>query len=211
MISIAVPCAALQAMIIGLVGARGAWAVALIYAVLVATWFLLGLILRLTVRGFLPELLIEIPPYRLPSARALATKLWMRIEGFLREALPIVLGAVLAVNLLYQSGLFEAVARAAAPVVETLWGMPRQAIVPLLVGILRKDVAVGMLAPLGLSTRQLVTGCVVLAMFFPCIATLAVLFRELGLRHGLASIGVMLLAVTAVGSLTNLGLSLFLP
>jgi ferrous iron transport protein B len=210
MISIAVPCAALQAMIIGLVGARGAWAVALVYGILVATWFALGMVLRVTVRGFLPELLVEIPPYRLPSARALASKLWMRIAGFLREALPIVLSAVLAVNLLYQSGLFEAIARAAAPVVETLWGMPREAIVPLLVGMLRKDVAVGMLAPLGLSTRQLVTGCVVLSMFFPCIATLAVLLRELGVRRGLASIGVMLVAVAIVGSLANLGLSLFL-
>lgn len=211
MISIAVPCAALQAMIIALVGDRGAWAVVLVYGILLATWALLGLILRLTVRGFLPELLVEIPPYRLPDARALLSKLWMRIAGFLREALPIVLGAVLAVNLLYQSGLFEAVARVAAPVVERLWGMPREAIVPLLVGMLRKDVAVGMLAPLGLATRQLVTGCVVLAMFFPCIATLAVLFRELGLRYGLASIGVMLVAVTIVGSLTNLGLSVILP
>jgi len=72
-------------------------------------------------------------------------------------------------------------------------------------------VAIGMLAPLALSTRQLITGTLVLAMFFPCIATLAVLFRELGMRHGLASIGVMLVAVTVVGSLTNLGLSLFLP
>jgi ferrous iron transport protein B len=211
MISIAVPCAALQAMIIGLVGARGAWAVALVYAVLLATWFLLGLILKLTVRGFLPELLVEIPPYRLPTIRALAGKLWMRIAGFLREALPIVLGAVLAVNLLCLSGAFDVIARAAAPVVESLWGMPREAIVPLLVGMLRKDVAVGMLAPLELTTRQLITGSLVLAMFFPCIATLAVLFRELGLRHGLASIGVMLVAVTVVGSLTNLGLSFFLP
>jgi ferrous iron transport protein B len=179
--------------------------------VLLATWFLLGLILKLTVRGFLPELLVEIPPYRLPTIRALAGKLWMRIAGFLREALPIVLGAVLAVNLLYLSGAFDVIARAAAPVVESLWGMPREAIVPLLVGMLRKDVAVGMLAPLELTTRQLITGSLVLAMFFPCIATLAVLFRELGLRHGLASIGVMLVAVTVVGSLTNLGLSFFLP
>jgi ferrous iron transport protein B len=211
MISIAVPCAALQAMIIALVGDRGAWAVALVYGVLLATWILLGLVLRLTVRGFLPELLVEIPPYRLPDARALVSKLWMRIAGFLREALPIVLGAVLAVNLLYQSGLFAAVARAAAPVVEHLWGMPREAIVPLLVGMLRKDVAVGMLAPLGLTTRQLITGCVILSMFFPCIATLAVLFRELGLRYGLASIGVMLIAVTVVGSAVNHGLAVFLP
>jgi ferrous iron transport protein B len=210
LISIAVPCTALQAMVVGLVGDRGAWAVGLVYGILLVTWFCLGIILRHTARGFLPELLVEIPPYRLPSLKALGVKLWIRVAGFLREAVPIVLGAVLVVNLLYQLRVFEAVAEVTAPLVHRLWGMPKEAMVPLLVGILRKDVAIGMFAPLALSTRQLITGSVVLAMFFPCVATLTVLFRELGLRDGLLSVGAMLATATVVGALVNLGLSLFL-
>ncbi|MBD3285301.1 GTP-binding protein, partial [candidate division WOR-3 bacterium] len=55
LISIAVPCAALQAMIVGLVGDRGVWPVILIYAILFSVWILIGLILRLTSKKFSPE------------------------------------------------------------------------------------------------------------------------------------------------------------
>lgn len=203
LISIAVPCAALQAMIIGLVGDRGVGPVILIYTILLLVWVLIGLILRFTSRGFQPELLIEIPPYRAPSWKALGSKLWMRITGFLKEALPVVLGAVFVVNILYQLDVFRYIANATAPVVSRLWGMPKESIVPLLVGILRKDVAIGMFAPLGLATKQLVTGSVVLSMFFPCLATLVILFRELRLKDALKSIAVMLAAVIIVGAAIN--------
>jgi ferrous iron transport protein B len=204
LISIAVPCAALQAMIIGILGSRGPLPVLLVYAILFVVWVLLSLVLRFSSRGFRPELLVEIPPYRLPTARALLAKMWIRLSGFFREALPIVLGAVLVVNLLYQLRAFETLASLAAPLVTRLWGLPREAIVPLLVGILRKDLALGMFVPLDLSTGQMVTGSVLLAMFFPCLATCVVLFRELGLWGGLQSLGVMLVAVVLTGSLLNL-------
>jgi len=110
------------------------------------------------------------------------------------------------VNLLQQSGAFPLLARIAAPLVTRLWGLPPEAVVPLLVGILRKDLALGLMLPLQLSTRQLVTGSVLLAMFFPCLATGVVLFRELGLWGGLKSLGVMLAAVVLTGTLLNLSL-----
>ena len=204
LISIAVPCAALQAMIVGLVGKRGIGPLALVYGTLVVVWFLVGIVLRFTARGFRPELLVEIPPYRLPSIRTLVTKISMRISGFLREALPIIIGAVLVVNILYQFKLFEYLARFAEPVVTRLWGMPKESIVPLLLGILRKDVAIGMFGPLGLTTKQLIVGSVLLSIFFPCIATFVVLFRELGLKDGLKSLGIMLVSVFSVGALLNL-------
>jgi ferrous iron transport protein B len=204
LISIAVPCAALQAMIIGLVGRRGIGPVLVVYGTLFVVWLLISLVLRFTTREFQPELLVEIPPYRLPTARALATKMWLRISGFVREALPIILTAIVAVNVLYQLNLFTYVARFAEPVVTRVWGMPSEAVVPLLVGILRKDVALGLFAPLELTGKQLIIGSVVLAMFFPCIATFVVLFRELGFKGGLKSIGIMLLAVFLTGGALNL-------
>jgi ferrous iron transport protein B len=203
LISIAVPCAALQAMIVGLVGARGMWAVALVYGILFVVWVAIGMILKIATRGFLPELLIEIPPYRVPSPGALASKMWMRVGGFLREALPIVLAAILAVNVLYELNVFHYIADASAGVVNTLWGLPKEAIVPLLLGILRKEMGVGMFAPLALTTKQLVSGCVILSMFFPCIATLVVLLRELGWKDTLKACAIMLAAVVATGAAIN--------
>ena len=204
LISIAIPCAASQAMIIGLVGAEGGQYVAMVYGTLFLVWLILGLIINRVARGFSPELLIEIPPYRRLSWRAVLTKLWMRVYGFLREALPIILIAIFAIGILYNLGVFDAIANFAAPVVSGLFGLPEEGIVAIVVGFFRKDVAIGLLAPLSLSAAQLVVGSVVLTMFLPCIAAFVVLARELGLKGLLAAIGIMLTATVIVGGLLNL-------
>jgi ferrous iron transport protein B len=204
LISIAVPCAALQAMIFGLVGARGIGYVAIVYGTLFIVWVILGFILNRTVKGFSPELLVEIPPYRLPPWRTILQKLWFRAYGFLAEAIPIILGAILVINVLYIIGVFDAIANFTAPVVTGLLGLPKEAVTALVIGFLRKDVALGMLAPLALTSGQLVVGSVVLAMLFPCIATFVVMFRELGPVDMLKAVGVMIIAALATGGLLNL-------
>ena len=204
LISIGVPCAALQAMIIGLVGQQGGQYVAMVYGSLFASWVIIGLILNRTVKGFSPELLVEIPPYRLPPWRVIAEKLWLRVSGFIKEALPIVLSTVLVVNILYTLGVFDTIANIAAPIVSGLLGLPKETVVALVIGFLRKDVAMGMLAPLALTAKQLVISSTVLAMFFPCVATFVVLARELQTRDTLKATAIMVAAALIVGSLQNL-------
>jgi len=204
LISIGVPCAALQAMIIGLVGEQGLKYVAMVYGSLFISWLIIGLILNRTVKGFNPELLVEIPRYRLPPWRVIGEKLWLRVSGFIKEALPIVIGTVLVVNILYILGVFNAIADITAPVLTGLWGLPKETITALAVGFLRKDVAMGMLAPLALTAKQLVISSTVLAMFFPCVATFVILARELGVRDLLKAVGIMIAAALIMGSLQNL-------
>lgn len=204
LISIGVPCAALQAMIFGLVGDYGMQYVAMVYGTLFVVWIVLGVILNLAVRGFSPELLIEIPPYRLPPLRALATKLWMRILGFLKEAIPIVMLGILVITILYALNVFDYIASFTAPVVSGLFGLPQEAVSALVIGFLRKDMAVGMLGTLSLSAGQLVIGSVVLAMFFPCIASFVILARELGIRNMFKATGIMVAVALIVGGLLNL-------
>ncbi|MDY6906695.1 MAG: ferrous iron transporter B [Chloroflexota bacterium] len=206
LISIAIPCAASQAMIIGLVGAQGGQYVAMVYGTLFAVWLVLGFILNRTVRGFSPELLIEIPSYRLPPWRAVLSKLWMRVYGFIREALPIILLAIFVIGVLHTIGVFDFIAAIAAPLVSGVFGLPQEAVVAIVVGFFRKDVAIGLLAPLSLSAGQLVIGSVVLTMFFPCIAAFVVLARELGLKGLLGAMGIMIAATVIVGGLLNLAL-----
>jgi ferrous iron transport protein B len=204
LISIGVPCAALQAMIIGVLGAYGGWPVGMVYFILFMTWLVLGFILNHVLPGFSPELLLEVPPYRLPPLKVLFKKLWWRIKGFLREALPIVLAGVLVVNILYFLGLFKFIANLAAPIVTGLLGLPKEAVTAIIIGFLRKDVAVGMLAPLNLNVKQLIIACVVLSMSFPCIATFIVLLKELKWKMMLAATGIMVATSILVGSLLNL-------
>jgi ferrous iron transport protein B len=209
LISIGVPCVALQAMIIGVVGQQGVgyqWVgyVAMVYGSLFISWVVIGLILNRAVKGFNPELLVEIPPYRWPPWRVIGEKLWLRVSGFIKEALPIVLGTVLVVNILYWLGVFNAIADITAPVLTGLWGLPKETITALAVGFLRKDVAMGMLPPLALTAKQLVISSTVLAMFFPCVATFVIMARELGVRDLLKAVGIMIAAALIMGSLQNL-------
>jgi ferrous iron transport protein B len=204
LISIGIPCAALQAMIIGLVGQHGWQYVAMVYGSLFVSWLIIGLILNRAVKGFSPEILVEIPPYRLPLLRIIAEKLWLRVHGFIKEALPAVLGTVLVVNILYTLGIFNLVANITAPILTGLLGLPKETVVGMAIGFLRKDIAVGMLAPLALTAKQLVVSTTVLAMFFPCVATFVILLRELGTRDTLKATGIMAAAALAMGSLQNL-------
>ncbi len=204
LISIAIPCAALQAMVVGLVGPYGIQYVAIVYGTLFIVWIILGIIINRFARGISPELLIEVPPYRLPPWKTVLQKLWMRSSGFLKEAIPIILGAVLIINVLYYLNVFDAIANFTAPVVTGLLGLPKEAVTAIVIGFLRKDVALGMLAPLALSPGQLVVGSVVLAMFFPCIATFVVLLRELGIINLLKSAVIMVISALLVGGLLNL-------
>ena len=204
LVSIAVPCAALQAMIFGLVGQRGWYYVVIVYGTLFLVWIILGIILHHLVKGFTPELLIEIPPYRFPPWRIMVQKMWMRVYGFLAEAIPIILGAIVVINIFYSFGVFDTIANFTAPVVTGLLGLPKEAVISLIIGILRKDVALGMLAPLALSAKQLVIASVVLAMFFPCVATFLVFLKELGVINMFKSAGLMITAALITGGILNL-------
>ena len=202
--AIGVPCAALQAMILGLVGERGGRYVAIVYATLFVVWFLLGFVLNKVLKGFSPEILMEIPPYRLPPLHILFKKLWVRLSNFLREAIPFVLLGVLLINILFVLGIMDFIAHITAPLIKGIFGLPEAAISALIVGFLRKDIAVGMLGPLNLTASQLVVGATVLSIYFPCAATFIILLKELGLRGMLKSAAIMILVAIVVGGLLNL-------
>ncbi len=202
-ISIGVPCAALQAMIWGLVGEHGGRYVAIIYLSLFVVWVVLGWALNMILKGESQGLIMEVPPYRMPSLQTVIKKLWMRMAAFLKEALPVVLLGIVVVNILYFLKVFDVLADFAAPVITNIFGLPKEAIVAMTIGFLRKDVALGMLGTLDLTARQLVVAATVLAMSFPCIATFVVMFKELGITDTLKSVLVMLTSSLVVGGLLN--------
>ncbi|MBD3246183.1 MAG: GTP-binding protein [Candidatus Omnitrophica bacterium] len=208
LLSIAVPCMAQSAMIINLLGPYGGQYVLLVFFVIFLLWFTLGQLMNRFTRGTSPEILIEIPPYRRPHFKSVLKKLWLRIEWFLKEAVPLVLLGILVINILYFLKVIDFLAVIFSPVIRHLWGLPEEAIGALIVGFLRKDVAVGMLRPMGLSLRELIVGAIVLAIYFPCVGTFMVLMKELGLKDMLKSIAIMLATAVLVGAGMNVLLGL---
>ncbi len=208
LMSIAVPCMALQAMLFGLLGSYGIKGLGIVFGTLLVVWFILGLILRRMIKGTSPEIFIEIPPYRIPYLKGVTKKTRMRLKWFIKEAVPFVLLGVLIANLLYTFGIIQFIGKITAPVFNHFLGLPEEAAGALVIGFLRKDLAVGMLIPLQLSLKQLIVASVVLSMYFPCVATFAVLLKELGIADMVKSSIIMLISALLTGGLLNLLLSI---
>ncbi len=204
LMAIAVPCMAQIAMIVGLVGKYGTKGLGIVFFTLFIVWVVLGYLLNKILKGTSPEIFMEIPPYRIPYWGALLKKLWMRIRFFVGEAVPYVLLGVLATNIIYILGIIEFMGQIFSPIVVGLLGLPAEAVAALMVGFLRKDVAMGMLLPLGLTLSQAIVASVVLAMYFPCIATFVVLTKELGIVDMTKSAAIMITSTLLVGGLLNI-------
>ncbi|NMA92500.1 MAG: ferrous iron transporter B [Firmicutes bacterium] len=211
LIAITIPCAAQMSMVVGLVARYGTAYLAVIFATLFFIWAVLGLLLDKVLPGYTPSMIMEIPPYRWPHLKSQLQKLQMRLSHFLLEALPFIFLGILIINLFYISGVIKFLAGALSPVVKGLLGLPGEAVSTLLVGVLRKDVAVAMLVPLGLTASQFVTGATVLATYFPCAATFIILYKELGARDLLASVFLMIITSLSAGTMINLLLDTVLP
>jgi ferrous iron transport protein B len=201
LLSIAVPCMAQTAMVFGVLGRFGVLYLALVFLILVSLYMFLGIIMNHYVKGSSPEIFLEVPPYRRPSIKALVKKTWMRIRWFLREAIPFLFLGVFLINILYHIGIMQAISSLFSPFMNTLFGLPGEATTALVIGFLRKDLAVGTLIPLQLSAFQLVIAVTMLTIYFPCVATFSVLLRELGIKDLIKSTMIMIATALSIGVL----------
>jgi len=207
-IATTIPCTAQTAMMIRAVGGRAPGYILLVLVSLAAVWIVLGRLLALTVDGRTPTLLLEMPPYRLPEPRLWVKKTFLRTRCFLTEAVPYFLGGVALVNLLEVAGVIRFLGHLSAPVVGGLLGLPDTAVAAMIVGVIRKDAAMAMLAPLGLNNAQTVVATLVLVLYFPCVATFAVFLRELGPLDLAKAVGIMAVTALFAGGVLRLLLAL---
>ena len=198
---ISVPCMAQTAMIFGVLGQFGVRYIFLVFFILMVIYIMTGLILNRLVKGESPEIFLEIPPYRKPSIITILKKTWMRVRWFLTDAIPFLFLGVLIINILYTIGFIDWIGEIFSPIIEGWLGLPKDATPALLLGFLRKDLAVGMLLPLNMSAMQLVISVTVLTIYFPCVATFAVLIKELGVKDMLKSVMIMMSTALLVGGI----------
>ena len=204
LLAISVPCMAQTAMVFGILGRYGLQYILIVFLTLMILYLLMGILLNRITKGESPEIFLEIPPYRRPSVLATLKKTWMRIRWFLKDAIPWLFLGVVLVNVLYSIGFIDWIGNLFAPIIEGILGLSKGATTALLVGFLRKDLAVGMLLPLNMTPNQLVIAATILTIYFPCVATFTVLLKELGLKDMIKSTVIMILTALTVGGILRL-------
>lgn len=200
LLAISVPCMAQTAMVFGMLGEFSLFYISIVFLTLGILYVILGLIMNKLVKGESPEIFLEIPPYRRPSFKATIKKTWMRVRWFLREAIPFLFLGVAFINILYAVGFLQWLGALLQPLTYGLFGLPGEASTALMIGFLRKDLAVGMLLTIkGMTGMQLVIAATMLTIYFPCVATFAVLIKELGFKDMLKSSLIMVSTAVIVG------------
>ncbi|MEM3027624.1 MAG: nucleoside recognition domain-containing protein, partial [Candidatus Bathyarchaeia archaeon] len=114
-------------------------------------------------------------------------------------------------------GLADSIMEAMGPITVGWLGLPLIAGIPLIFGVLRKELTLILLAQIAgttnfaivMTARQMIVFSLVTMIYIPCIATIAALIREFGWKRAL---GISLLDITLalfLGGLANALLQAF--
>ena len=170
---------------------------------LIIGYFLFGFVLNKLIPGKSPEILIDVPPYQMPTKRNVTRKMWMRTSSFLKVAVPFVLLGCMIVNVLYLAGIMDWLANLFGPLLTGWFGVPKETVGPLIAAFLRKDLAVAQLSAIEMTSYQMITSVVLVSIYFPCVATFAMMLQE-GWKELLGSLVVLAVVVFLYGGLVHL-------
>jgi ferrous iron transport protein B len=186
-----IPCAARTAIIYSLVAYYiGPLAALFIYILNIFVIALTGKILTYFTPEVTPGLILEIPTYKIPSLKVVIAKTWLRLKEFVFIAWPLlILSSVFLSFLEYIKG-DRLINNVLSPLTRVL-GLPEAVGTTLIFGILRKELSMLMLfQAVGtmdvssvMSTEQILVFTLFVIFYVPCIATIAVLWKEFGLKR----------------------------
>ena len=212
-----VPCSARTVVILGLVGSfLGFWPAVSLYAVSIVIVVVVGRLLNRFIPGTNPGLIMEMPRLRWPPLRITIRQTWFRLKDFVVFAFPIIVGGSVLLYLADAAGWLAPLADWLAPFTLGLLGLPPVAVIVLVFGVLRKELALIMLATLlhtpdfasVMTAKQMYVFALIVMLYVPCVSTIAVLRREFGARRAaFVSVAEVALAL-ALGALVNLGWNL---
>ena len=209
-----VPCSARSAIILALAGKYlGGLGVVLIFLLTMVVIALLGQILRRRYpRGGAGQVQ-AIPPYALPRLRPMLAETWERTRDILTIVTPLLVGGSVVLALLAHVGADRYINMLLSPITHGWLGLPAVLGVPILFGVLRKELSLLMIyQALGsfeigqyLDQVQIVTFLLFLTFYVPCISTFAAMVGTIGRREALVSVSLSVGVALLVSGIARFG------
>ena len=205
LLGVTIPCSAQIGVITGLIAPLG-FRYFVIYLLTILTVFvLLGTILNKVLPGESTHLLIDLPPLRLPRLNNVLSKTYTKAMSFMKEAAPLFVLAAVLITVMDFTGILNWLQNALSPLTVSWLGMPAEASIAFIMGIMRRDFGAAGLYSMALSPAQTLVGLVVITLFVPCIASIMVMVKERGWKEGsLIWIGSIVIAFFVGGILARL-------
>ena len=220
LIVMTVPCSAQMAIILGITGRfAGIGYAALIFLILLIILLVLGRLMDRWLQYEPTYLAMELPEMRLPTLRNVAFKTWSRSKDFFLIAFPLLFIGSIGVEVLIAYDALDFIVDPFTFLTVGLLGLPAVTMISFIVGVIRKEMALGMLLTLFsvgavsdlssyLTPEQFFIFGLVMAIYLPCLATMAVLWKEFGLRDTVAISVCSITLAFGVGALLNMILGL---
>lgn len=183
-LGLAIPCSAQLGVIAGMLAGLGTKYVIMYVVILVAILGLVGKVLHKVLPGESSDLLIDLPPIRLPRIENILKKTVVKSYAFLKEATPLFMIGALIITVLQVTGLLETIQDAVAPVTEGMLLLPRETATAFIMGMIRRDFGAAGLSDMILTPEQTLVSLVAITLFVPCVASIIVMFKERGTREG---------------------------
>ena len=205
-----VPCSARSAVILAIAGKYlGGLGVFTIFFVSLIIIALLGQLLRRYYQESGPGQIQEIPSYAWPRWRSMLRTTWERTSDILTIVTPLLVGGSVVLALLGYIGADKIINTVFSPITHWWLGLPVILGVPILFGVLRKELSLLMIyQALGtfnvnmyLDWVQMMTFLVFLTFYFPCVSTFAVMLKTIGRRQALASVSLSIVVALLVSGI----------
>lgn len=184
-LGLAIPCSAQLGVIAGMLANLGPKLVAIYVVVLLLVLGIVGVVLNKVLPGVSSNLLIDLPPIRLPRLENVLKKTVTKSYAFLKEAAPLFMLGALLITILQITGLLSVIQDTVAPVTEGMLKLPRETATVFIMGMIRRDFGAAGLTDMTLTPEQIVVALITITLFVPCIASLIVMFKECGLKEGM--------------------------
>jgi len=219
-LSTLVPCSARTIIIMGLVGVfiGFKWAL-LLYFISLLIIFLIGKLTQFLFRSDFPGLIMEIPSIRVPSLKLAIKSTYFKLRDFIVYAIPLIVVGNAFLEILNETNWLVPIENFFAPLFHGFLGLPTFTVIPIIFGILRKELGLIMLATFGgsanfsaiLLPRQMIVYSIIILFYFPCVATISALLKELNFTKTVFIILFEIVFAILMGALTNAILSTFMP
>jgi ferrous iron transport protein B len=181
LMAFAIPCSAQLGVVIALLAAAGGGGIALAYVgIMVLVFGLIGLAMDRVLPGSSTDLLIDLPPLRLPRPKNVLTKTYHKTKMFLKEVSLYFVAGALLLSVLQATGALQALQGVMTPLTVGWLGLPAQASNAFVMGFVRRDFGAAGLYSLGLGRLQILVALVTITLFVPCIASVLIIMKERG-------------------------------
>jgi len=183
LLGLAIPCSAQLGVIAGLIAKLDLFYVVVYVLTIFIVYVLAGTFLNKVLPGESSDLLIDLPPIRLPKLLNVLKKTYQQTAAFVREAGPFIVPGAVLITVMETTGFLNVVTAFARPLITGWLGLPAETTTAFIMGIIRRDFGAAGLTSISLTSAQITVALITLTLFVPCIAAMMIMIKERNLKE----------------------------